>query len=60
MRTIMVTDGNLFQVAAEYLGDPTQWTRIATLNGLQDPMIDGMAQLRIPDMSDDRGHLSGT
>ncbi len=60
MRVITVTGGNLFQIAAEYLSDPTHWTRIALLNSLSDPMISGMAQLRIPDMSDDRGRLSGT
>jgi len=60
MRIITVTEGNLFQIAAEYLSDPTQWTRIALLNRLSDPMINGMIQLRIPDMSDDRGRPSGT
>ncbi len=59
MREITVAGGNLFQIAADYLLDPTQWTAIALLNGLQDPMITGMVQLQIPDMSDDRGLGSG-
>jgi L-ascorbate metabolism protein UlaG (beta-lactamase superfamily) len=39
MTSIQVNGGNLFQIAAQYLGDATQWIRIAQLNGLSDPMI---------------------
>ncbi|MCP1243068.1 LysM peptidoglycan-binding domain-containing protein [Acetobacter lambici] len=37
--TIKVTaaDRTLYHVAASYLGDATQWWRIAQLNGLTDP-----------------------
>lgn len=37
--TIKVTaaDRTLYHVAAAYLGDATQWWRIAQLNGLSDP-----------------------
>ncbi len=48
MRTITVTGGNLFQVAAQQLGDATQWIRIAQANGLSDPMLEGLVTLRIP------------
>lgn len=48
MRTITVTGGNLFSIAAAELGDATQWIRIAQLNGLSDPMLQGVVTLRIP------------
>lgn len=48
MNTITVAGGNLFQVAASELGDATQWLRIAQLNGLSDPMLNGVTTLLIP------------
>jgi L-ascorbate metabolism protein UlaG (beta-lactamase superfamily) len=48
MQTIQVAGGNLFRVAMTYLGDATQWVRIAQLNGLSDPMLSGTVTLRIP------------
>lgn len=36
---ITVAGGNLFQLAAQYLGDASQWNRIAELNGLADPIL---------------------
>ncbi|CAH2603220.1 conserved protein of unknown function [Rhodovastum atsumiense] len=47
-KTITVAGGNLFRIAAEELGDATQWDRIARLNGLWDPMLTGVVTLRIP------------
>lgn len=49
MQTITVAVGNLFALAAKYLGDATQWIRIAQLNNLSDPMLSGVVTLRIPD-----------
>ncbi len=49
MRTITVVGGNLFRIAAEQLGDATQWIRIAQLNRLSDPMLSGVNSLLIPD-----------
>jgi len=48
MRTITVAGGTLFRIAAEQLGDATQWQRIAELNGLTDPVLTGVMTLRIP------------
>ena len=48
MQTITVVGGNLFAIAARFLGDATQWIRIAQLNGLSDPMLQGVVTLRIP------------
>lgn len=38
----------LFHLAAEYLGDAMHWTRIALLNGLSDPWIGPLTELKIP------------
>jgi hypothetical protein len=48
MQTITVNGGNLFALAASLLSDATQWIRIAQLNGLSDPMIQGLVTLQIP------------
>ena len=49
MQTVVVTGGSLFQVACDFLGDATQWNRIAQLNGLSDPMLQGLVTLRLPE-----------
>ena len=48
MRTIQVAGGNLYRIAMDYLGDATQWIRIAQLNGIDDPMLNGTVTLTIP------------
>jgi nucleoid-associated protein YgaU len=45
---ITVSGGNLFQLAAQYYGDATQWNRIAAANGLWDFIIVGTVTLIIP------------
>lgn len=45
---VTATDTTLFHVAALFLGDPTQWARIARLNGLTDPIIVGSVTLALP------------
>jgi L-ascorbate metabolism protein UlaG (beta-lactamase superfamily) len=50
-QTITVTGTDLFHLAAQYLGDATQWIRIAQQNGLSDPVITGApVQIVIPDV----------
>ena len=39
---------NLYAMAAKYLGDATQWIRIAQTNGLADPYIYATGTLVIP------------
>jgi hypothetical protein len=46
--TITVAGGDLFHIAAQQLGDATQWIRIAQLNGLSDPMLAGVTTLQLP------------
>ncbi len=43
-----MTGGNLFEIAADLLGDATMWIYLAELNGLSDPFIYTMIQLQIP------------
>lgn len=49
MHTITVAGGDLFHIAAEQLGDATQWVRIAQLNTISDPVLSGLMTLVIPD-----------
>lgn len=55
MQTIQVAGGNLYRIAMIYLGDATQWIRIAQLNGISDPMLVGTLTLRIPDQDASAG-----
>jgi len=56
MQQITFTDGNLFQIAADHLGDATQWVRIAQQNGnIVDPFFTGSLTLTIPDRNPDAG-----
>ncbi len=48
MQTVTVASGTLFAVAAAYLGDATQWNRIAALNGITDPWLSGLTTLVLP------------
>ncbi len=48
MQTFTTAGGNLFRIAAEQLGDATQWIRIAQLNQLSDPMLTGLVTLKLP------------
>lgn len=53
IRTITVAGADLFKLAQEYLGDATQWSRIAALNhdalvDRCDPIVTGVVTLRIP------------
>jgi hypothetical protein len=55
MRTVIVTGGNLFKVAADELNDATQWIRLAQLNNLRDPMLSGIVTLLVPDADPQAG-----
>jgi hypothetical protein len=55
MRTLTIAGGNLFQIAAAQLGDATQWVRIAALNNLDDPMLQGVVTLTLPDVDPSAG-----
>jgi hypothetical protein len=47
-QTVTVSTGNLYAVAAQFYGDPLQWTVIADANGLIDPELIGIQNLIIP------------
>ena len=54
---ITVNGGSLFQLAAQYYGDATQWTTIAQANGLIDPQLPAGTPLllTIPSTGNDQG-----
>jgi len=53
---VTVSGGNLFSLAAQFLGDATQWNRIARYNGIWDPMIVGTVTLWIPPVDANAGN----
>lgn len=55
MQVIVVSGGNLFQIAAQYLQDATQWIRIAQLNAISDPWLSGLQSLTLPDVDASAG-----
>jgi nucleoid-associated protein YgaU len=55
MKTITVAGGSLYQLALQYLGDATQWARIAEVNGLIDPEISGIVTLQLPQVDSSAG-----
>ncbi len=55
MKRITVAGDNLFHIAAQQLGDATQWIRIAELNSLSDPMLSGVMELMIPNVDRNAG-----
>lgn len=51
MRTVVVSGGDLYHLALQYLSDGTQWNRIAQANNLLDPVITGTVTLKIPSVN---------
>lgn len=47
-KIVRVSGTTLFHVAAQELGDATQWERIADLNGIVDPWLGPETELKIP------------
>jgi len=54
--TFTAAGGNLFRIAAQQLGDATQWNRIAAANGLWDPFLAGVVTLTIPPVDPNAGN----
>ena len=48
MVLVTVAGGNLFRIAFDYLGDATQWIRIAQANDIVDPFMVGVVTLQVP------------
>ena len=54
-KSVQLAGGNLFALAAQELGDATQWNRIAALNNLSDPWLSGLTILCLPDLDPSAG-----
>jgi hypothetical protein len=55
--SISLSSANLFQLAAQYLGDATQWNRIASLNGFTDFLVTGLTSpILIPPVDANAGN----
>ncbi len=55
MSVTIIVSGNLFAVAANYLGDATQWNRIAALNQLSDPWLTELTTIELPPLGASTG-----
>jgi nucleoid-associated protein YgaU len=61
LRTIQVSGGNLWDIAAQELGNALQASRIAVLNGISDPFLTGTVTLILPPIdSSETGGLPPT
>lgn len=49
--TVTVSGTDCYKLAAQYLGDATQWWRIMLQNGLNDPIIGRPRTIIIPDVN---------
>lgn len=54
--SVQVSGANLFVLAAQYLGDATQWNRIAQANGLTDFLVVGTTTLVLPPYDQNAGN----
>jgi nucleoid-associated protein YgaU len=50
-RVIEIVSGNLFDIAAKYLGNAMQWVNIARANNLIDPVIKKPMRIKLPNYS---------
>ena len=50
-QTVTLINANLYQLAAQYYGDPFLWTLIRDANNLNDFIVSGIATLIIPNKS---------
>ncbi len=46
--TASPADVSLYHIALRELGDARHWWALAEINGLDDPMLDGVTELLIP------------
>ncbi len=55
--TVSAADVSLYHVAAREMGDARHWWALAEANGMSDPLLDGIVELRVP--ADAPRHLDG-
>lgn len=47
-KIVRASNTTLFDIAAQEFGDATLWYVIARLNGLTDPWIEGLQEIKVP------------
>lgn len=58
-RITRVSNTTLFALAAKFYGNALLWTKIAEVNGLEDPWITGLASIIIPNAPQNPGSPTG-
>lgn len=56
IKSVRFAGGNLFVIAATYLGDATQWNRIAQLNNMGDPFFTDIRVILLPPPNKNAGN----
>lgn len=56
IQSVTFAGGNLFLISLKYLGDATQWNRIASLNSMTDPFFTDVRVLQIPPVDKNLGN----
>lgn len=59
VNTIKKSGGDLFTTAKDLYGDATKWAGLAEANDLDDPMIEGTQELKVPVNPGDSGGIPG-
>jgi len=60
IQTILAQPGTtLFKISATYLGNATQWYRIALINNIRDPFLIQPTMLMIPPVRAGQGQQNG-
>lgn len=59
IQELVVAGSNLYQIAADKMGDAMKWTQIASANGITDPQLSGINSIYLPaDNGDSSGVLN--
>lgn len=57
---VAIPGTTLFRIASEYLGDATQWSRIALVNNLNDPYLTTSMSLTLPIVRNESNKSNGS
>lgn len=60
VQSLKVAGGDLFTVAKDLYGDARKWTGLAEANGITDPVLTGVTELKVPEKVPDSGGVLGS